>query len=114
MQYQLPLALDAVSKGKLSLQRVVAMSSSNPAQKFGLRNKGKISPGLDADIILVNLEKKWTIRNSGVLSRCGWTPYDGRECKGFVERTLLRGQDVYSEGKVVGMPGGGRLVHPHS
>jgi len=114
VQYQLPLALDAVSKGKLSLQRVVAMSSSNPAQKFGLRNKGKIAPGLDADIILVNLEKKWTIRNSGVLSRCGWTPYDGRECKGFVERTLLRGQDVYSEGKVVGIPGGGRFVHPHS
>ena len=58
--------------------------------------------------MLVDLNKVWTIRNDGVLSRIGWTPYDGREIQGAVVRTLVRGADIYVDGEIVGSPGHGR------
>jgi dihydroorotase-like cyclic amidohydrolase len=54
------------------------------------------------------MDSPWTITNDNVLSRCGWTPYDGRECSVQIERTILRGQDIYADGKVVGQPGYGK------
>jgi dihydroorotase (multifunctional complex type) len=112
VQYQLPLALDAAIQGKVSVERVVEMASTAPARSFGLENKGKLMPGADADIVLVDLNNEWTITNGDVLSRIGWTPYDGRVCKARIVRTLLRGEDIYHEGKVVGQPGGGKLANP--
>jgi dihydroorotase len=56
------------------------------------------------------MSSPWTISNSGVLSRCGWTPYDGREISAKIERTFVRGTEVFSGEKVVGEPGHGRLA----
>jgi dihydroorotase (multifunctional complex type) len=111
IQYFDPLALDAVKQGKLTLERVVDLMATNPAKHFGLADtKGAIAPGLDADIVIADLDAPWTITNDGVLSRVGWTCYDGRDCSAQIVRTLVRGQDVYADGKVVGAPGYGRLA----
>ncbi len=110
IQYQLPLMLDAHHAGKLTLERVVDLCCTAPAERFGLDQKGSLAVGKDADIVLVDLEKQWTITNDSVLSKIGWTPYDGRPCQGAVSRTLVRGTDVYVGGAIVGRPGHGRLA----
>jgi dihydroorotase len=109
VQYQLPMLLDVVNQGKISLERAIEAVCSRPAEVFGLKQtKGVIVPGADADLVVVDMDSPWTITNDSVLSRCGWTPYDGRECSVNIDRTLLRGEDVYADGKVVGQPGYGR------
>lgn len=111
IQYQLPLLLDRVLQGMLSLERAVELTASRPAEVFGLaRSKGAIAPGLDADLVVVDLDRPWTITHDGALSRCGWTPYDGRECRVSVERTFLRGVEIYADGAVTGGPGRGRMA----
>jgi dihydroorotase-like cyclic amidohydrolase len=69
-----------------------------------------IATGADADLVVVDLNSPWTITNDSVLSRCGWTPYDGRQCSVSIERTILRGQDIYVDGNVIGQPGQGRMA----
>ena len=111
IQYYYPLLLDAVAKGELSLDRVVAMAAGMPAEKFGLAaSKGAIEVGRDADLVIADLDAEWTITNDGVLSRCGWTPYDGVTCRARIEHTYVRGEAVLTDGKVVGTPGQGRLA----
>lgn len=109
IQYYYPLLLDAAVRGKLSIERVVDLVATAPAREFGLRGrKGAIEVGADADLVVADLDSPWTIREEDVLSRCGWTPYDGRELQARITRTLLRGQDVAVDGQVVGEPGVGR------
>lgn len=109
IQHQMPLMLNALAGGRLSLGRLVDAVSTKPATHFGLDNKGRIAVGADADVVLVDPNKTWTIRNEDVLSKIGWTNYDGRSVTGSVERTMVRGTDVWAEGgRVVGQPGYGR------
>jgi dihydroorotase-like cyclic amidohydrolase len=111
VQWQLPLLLEAAAEGKLSLERAVELTASRPAEVFGLgARKGTIAPGFDADFAIVDLDAPFEITDEADLSRCGWTPYNGRECRVQVERTILRGTDVYVDGEVVGVPGGGRMA----
>jgi dihydroorotase len=111
IQYQYPLLLNEVNKGTLTLERAVELVSSAPANAFGLeKNKGAIEPGRDADLVVADLDASWTITNESVLSRCGWTPYDGRSCQGKIERTFLRGTEVYADGEVIGKPGFGKMA----
>lgn len=112
IQHQLPLMLDAWHKDKISFHRLVDLVSSAPARTFGLANKGTLAPGADADIVLLDLDREWTITNDAVLSKIGWTPYDGRAVKGAVARTMVRGVDVWIDGEVVGTPGHGKLAAP--
>jgi dihydroorotase len=115
IQYYYPLLLDAVNKGELTLQRVVEMVATNPARDFGLEGvKGSLRIGADADIVVADMDLPWTITNDGVLSKCGWTPYDGRTITASIERTYVRGNEVYGDGKVVGTPGQGRLAAAQS
>jgi dihydroorotase len=113
VQYQLPLMVDAWHRGKISFARLVEMVSVVPARVFGLESKGSLTPGADADIALLDLEREWEITNDSVLSRIGWTPYDGRGVRGAVVRTMVRGADVWVDGQVVGHPGYGRQVVPN-
>jgi dihydroorotase len=111
IQYQLPLMLDMALAGALSLERAVELTASRPAEVFGLAaSKGAIAAGMDADLVVVDLDSPWTISDDGVLSRCGWTPYDGRECRVAVERTFLRGVEIYADGAVTAEPGFGRMA----
>ncbi|HWU39300.1 MAG TPA: amidohydrolase family protein, partial [Candidatus Acidoferrum sp.] len=82
-----------------------------PAMIYGLAGqKGSLHVGCDADLILVDLKKKLTFDNGKVLSKCGWTPYHGREVMGDVVLTMVRGNVVMKDGEVTGDPGWGKFI----
>ncbi|GAA1959869.1 dihydroorotase [Agromyces allii] len=111
IQYYYELMLDAVNRGELDLDRVVEMVAEVPADKFGLAGvKGTLEVGADADIVIADMAHQWTITDDDVLSKIGWTPYNGRTISARIERTLVRGHDVYVDGVVVGEPGFGKLA----
>ncbi|MPZ52683.1 MAG: amidohydrolase family protein [Acidimicrobiia bacterium] len=112
IQYQLPLMTDAFNRDQISFARMVNLISSEPARIFGLAKKGTLAPGSDADVVLMDLTREWTITNDSVLSKIGWTPYDGRSIRGAVVRTLVRGHDVWVDGHIVGRPGHGKQAVP--
>lgn len=111
-QFYVPLLLDAASRGRLSLERVVELTSTAPARTFGLGRKGRLEVGADADITIVDLEREWEIRDADVIGKIDWTPYAGRRVRGAIETTLVRGHVVYEGGQVVGQPGWGRQARP--
>jgi dihydroorotase len=111
LQETLPLFLTEVAAGRLSLERLVEVTSSAPARLLGLwPRKGAILPGSDADLVVVDLGARGVIRQADVLSKCGWTAWDGWEVQGLPRLTFVRGRLVYRDGQVVGEPGWGRLV----
>lgn len=111
IQYYYPLLLDAVRQGRLTIERAVDAAAFRPAKAFGLQaSKGQIAVGSDADLVIADPTASWTITNADVLSRCGWTPYDGRTITGHIDATLVRGEPVFLDGEVVGQPGHGRLA----
>ncbi|MFN8518530.1 MAG: dihydroorotase family protein [Chloroflexota bacterium] len=111
-QFYVPLLLDAARAGHITLERVVGATATEPARVFGLRHKGRIEVGFDADIAIADLEQEWTITDDVVLSRIGWTPYAGRVVRGAIDRTLVRGAVVYESGEVTGQQGWGRQAIP--
>jgi dihydroorotase-like cyclic amidohydrolase len=97
------LLLDAAARGHLAYEDVVRVYSESPARTYGLwPRKGRLAPGADADIVLVNPTGERTLRNEDVLSKAGWTPFHGRRVRGQVARTYLRGILVAEEGKPLG------------
>jgi dihydroorotase len=106
VQTLLPVMLDHVSQGRLSLGRLVDLTAHGPARVFGLSTKGRIAPGLDADLVLVDLERVHTLSSGEQQTRSGWTPFDGMRVKGWPIATLLRGRPVMRDGALVGTPAG--------
>ncbi len=94
VETMLLLMMDAVNKEHLSLQRVVELCSTNPAALYGLGRKGKIKVGMDADLVLVNLEKKTTVKNGKLQTKCNWSPFALWELKGSVEKVFVMGKEV--------------------
>jgi dihydroorotase len=94
--------LDHVNAGRLSLQRFVDLTSHGPQRLFGIRNKGRIAVGYDADLTVVDLKRRQTIDNSMIASRCGWTPYHGVTVTGWPVGTLVRGGVVMWQGEILG------------
>jgi dihydroorotase len=95
------LLLDAALSGKVSMERVVEAYAEAPADHYGLRGKGRLAPGADADMVLVDPDADWELSDAAVVSRAGWTPYAGRRLRGRVVTTLLRGRTVAHDGKLV-------------
>ena len=113
IQDYLSLFLDAVNQDKLSLDRLVRISSFNPAKVFNIYpKKGVLLPGSDADMVIVDMNKEEVISNETTYTKVGWTPYHNRKVKGVPIRTILRGKTVMQDGKIVGKPGDGQLVKP--
>lgn len=106
VQTLLPMMLDHVHAGRLSLQRLVDLTSSGPARIFGIEGKGRIAVGYDADLTLVDLAARRTIRNNWIASRSGWTPYDGKTVTGWPIHTVIRGQVLVRDEAIVGTPKG--------
>ena len=109
VQTLVPLMLDHVNAGKLTLQRFVDLTSAGPNRLFGIAGKGRIAVGYDADFTIVDLKRRATITDAGVTSRAGWTPYDGVTVTGWPVGTVVRGQRVMWEGEVV-TPGRGEAM----
>jgi dihydroorotase-like cyclic amidohydrolase len=112
IQEQYPLLLDESMNGKISLSRVAEVVAEEPAREFKLAEKGFLRPGFDADVVIFDPQDQTRHSSDSVLSKCGWTCYDGRVTRGRIHRTMVRGRDVYVDREVVGEPGWGRLARP--
>jgi dihydroorotase len=109
VQTLVPIMLDHVNAGRLSLERFVDMTSHGPNRLFGIANKGRIAAGYDADLTIVDLQRRQTITNDWVASKAGWTPYEGVAVTGWPVGTIIRGQRVMWEGELV-MPAQGQAM----
>ncbi len=96
----MPLLLDAFNKKLVSLERVVELCSYNPARLFGINGKGFLKKGFDADLAVIDLKKEWHVNSDSLFSKCGWSLFEGRRLRGFVEKTFLRGELRYEAGQV--------------
>ncbi len=106
VQTLVPIMLDHVNAGRLSLTRMVDLMSAGPARVYGAINKGRLAAGYDADFTIVDLKKQRRIEESWIVSPCGWTPFAGMEITGWPLATIIRGQIVMREDEVQGQPSG--------
>ncbi|GLK56480.1 dihydroorotase [Methylopila capsulata] len=109
VQTLVPIMLDHVAAGRLSLARFVDLTSAGPARIFGIATKGRLAVGYDADVTVVDLKRRETITNDWIGSRSRWTPYDGVSVQGWPVGTILRGRRVMWEGEIAA-PGTGEPV----
>jgi dihydroorotase len=109
VQTLVPVMLDHVAAGRLSLQRFVDLTSAGPARLFQIARKGRVAVGYDADLTIVDLKRRETIRDEWIASRCGWTPYHGKEVTGWPVGTFVRGARVMWEGEVLA-PSTGKAI----
>jgi dihydroorotase len=109
VQTLVPLMLNHVSAGRLSLARLVDLTSAGPMRVFGIANKGRIAAGYDADFTVVDLKRRQTITNTWSASRAGWTPYEGVEVTGWPVGTIIRGHKVMWEGTLAAHRNGERV-----
>ena len=96
-----PVMLDHVNNGKLSLQQLIKLMCENPCKIFGIKNKGYLKEGYDADLTIADMNKEVVIKNDMIASKCGWTPFNNHKVKGFPVATIVNGYLVMSDGKVV-------------
>jgi dihydroorotase len=104
VQTLVPIMLDHVNAGRLSLERFVDLTAHGPQRVFQLAGKGRIARGWDADFTIVDMKAQRTITNSWIRSRAAWTPYDGQTVQGWPIATLIRGQVVMRDDTIVGTP----------
>lgn len=93
------------------LKRLVLYTCENPAKIFGFKGKGGIKVGNDADIVVIDTEKKWRVSKKDLFSKCGWSAYEGMELLGRPVATFLRGEKIYENGKITSQPNGRFINH---
>jgi dihydroorotase len=106
VQTAVPIMLDHVSQGRLSLGRMVDLMAAGPARVYGAVTKGRIAAGFDADFTIVDLKRRRTIENDWIATPAGWTPFAGMQVTGWPIATILRGQLVMRDDEVLGAPSG--------
>jgi dihydroorotase len=109
VQTLVPVMLDHVNAGRLSLPRLVDLMSAGPARVYGALGKGRLAAGYDADFTLVDMRHRRTIEESWIASPCGWTPFAGMAVTGWPAATIVRGVTVMRDDEIIGTPTG-RLV----
>ena len=105
-----PYMLSAANTGKIPFEKAVELCSTNPAKIFGLKDKGSVSVGKDADIVIYDPKKEFTITNDKMHSDCDHTIWEGITVHGYPEKTFARGRLVYDSGEFLGEKGWGRFV----
>uniref|UniRef100_A0AC35TK30 CAD protein n=1 Tax=Rhabditophanes sp. KR3021 TaxID=114890 RepID=A0AC35TK30_9BILA len=103
VEYMLPLMLTAVSKGKLTLDQLVERLHTNPKRIFQI-------PDQEETFVEVDLNEEWVIPGNGGLSKAQWTPFAGMKMKGCVKKVVIRGEEVYVDGRILVEPGFGRNI----
>ncbi len=110
LETMLPLLLDAASRNRVSLEKIVELACYNPALKFGLKYKGRLEKGCDADFVLVDLREETVVEEERLYTKCGWSPFAGMRLKGKIKSVFLRGKLVYDGEHLVARPGGGNSL----
>ena len=113
VQTLVPVMLDHVAAGRLTLERFVDLSSAGPARLFGIARKGRVAVGYDADFTIVDLKRQETITDDWIASRAGWTPYHGKQVTGWPVGTFVRGAKVMWQGELT-TPARGAAVRFHA
>lgn len=101
VQTLLPVMLTHVAEARLSLERLVDLTSHGANRVFGLADKGRLAVGYDADLTVVDLKAERTIRHEDMATRVGWTPFDGFLAKGWPMATIIRGRTVMRDGEII-------------
>ena len=101
VQTLVPIMLNHINNEKLTLDKFVKLVCEKPSKIFNIKNKGYIKEGFDADLTIVDMNMKKTIQNEWIASKCGWTPFDGYEVKGFPVGTIVNGKTMVWEGKLI-------------
>lgn len=102
VQTLLPVMLTHVANGRMSLERLVDLTSTGAQRVFGVAGKGRMAEGYDGDVTLVDLKAKRILSHADMRSRCGWTPFDGMEVTGVPKATIIRGRVVMRDDEIVG------------
>lgn len=110
VQHSLVAMLEFYRKGKISLEKIAQKMCHNPAILFEIESRGYIREGYFADLVLVDLEKPWTVNKENVLSKCGWSPFEGQEFQASVTHTLVSGRIAYENGQLIEGDSGMRLA----
>lgn len=100
LQFSLVSVMELVREGVLSIEQLVEKMCHAPSRLFQIDRRGYIRKGYKADMVILNPDKEWTVTPECILSKCGWSPMEGRTFHSKVEKTFVNGQPVYSEGKV--------------
>ena len=101
VQTLLPVMLDHVNKGKLKIEQLIKLVCENPCDLFGIKNKGYIKENYDADLTIVDMNKQVVIKDSWIESKCRWTPFNNYEVKGFPVATIVNGEIVMENSKIL-------------
>jgi dihydroorotase len=109
VQTLVPLMLNHVNAGRLSLSRMVDLMCAGPARVYGVLGKGRLAAGYDADFTLVDMKKQRRIEENWLVSPCGWSPFTGMDVTGWPVATVIRGQAVMRDDEVLGTPIGKRV-----
>jgi dihydroorotase len=106
VQTLVPLLLDHVNAGHLTLDRFVDLTSAGAQRIYNIKNKGRVAVGYDGDLTIVDLKAKRTIAHDMMFTKSGWTPFDGMEVTGWPMATVIRGRVVMREDDLIGEPMG--------
>lgn len=101
VQTLLPVMLNHVANGRLSLERLVDLTSAGAQRVFGVAGKGRMAEGYDGDVTLVDLKARRVLQHKDMRSRCGWTPFDGMEITGWPKATIIRGNVVMRDDEII-------------
>ncbi len=96
LETTVPALLNAVNGARIPLGKVVELCCENPAKIFGIKNKGRIEMGFDADLTVVDLGKEQVIEGKNLFTKCGWSPFEGMKLKGVVDKTIVNGKIVFN------------------
>jgi len=110
VQTLMTVMLNHVNDGKLSLNQLINLVCENPVKIFGIKNKGFINEGFDADFTIVDMNKTIEIKNENIESKCGWSPFHGFKFKGTPVATIVGGNIKMKDGEIIGEPEGKPLV----
>lgn len=110
VQHALVSILEAYHDGKIKLEKIVEKMCHNPAKLFKIENRGYIKPGYFADVVLVDMNKPWSVTEDNIFYKCGWSPFEGNTFKSRVSHTFVNGQLVYKNFKFYDIKNGQRLT----
>jgi dihydroorotase len=102
--------LNHVNNNKLKFKQLIELVCENPCKIFGIKNKGYIKEGYDADLTIINMKKETILKNDWIQSKCGWTPFNNYKIKGFPVATIVNGEIIMANNKILSRALGKPLI----